>query len=225
MSAKINVLDIEIDNCTAKEAMKKAVEYLESEPVNMIEMVTVDALMQMDEMAEMRKEFDRFDLVLAGDRMILEVAEITERKWLQETENQVFLRMLLRYLHKTHKRIYLLVGSEEDGQRFYAYLERHYGGVQVVGMAKVSAQDRADDMLVNAINGGEIDCIISALPAPLQEEFIVQNKSLLNAGLWLGLGSEMLPVRRGGFGRGKLSQFLVKMIFKKEMEKKKKRGN
>ena len=37
MNAKINVLDIEIDNCTAKEAMKKAVEYLASEPVNTID--------------------------------------------------------------------------------------------------------------------------------------------------------------------------------------------
>ena len=85
MSAKINVLDIEIDNCTAKEAMKKAVEYLATEPVNMIEMVTVDAIMQLDEMTEMRKEFSQFDLVLAGDRMILEAAEVTDRKYLQET--------------------------------------------------------------------------------------------------------------------------------------------
>ncbi|QDW73392.1 WecB/TagA/CpsF family glycosyltransferase [Lachnospiraceae bacterium KGMB03038] len=223
MSAKINVLDIEIDNCTAKEAMKKAVEYLATEPANMIEMVTVDAIMQLDEMTEMRKEFSQFDLVLAGDRMILEAAEVTDRKYLQETENHVFLKMFLRYLHKNHKRIYLLVESEEDGQNFYDYLERHYGGVQIVGMAKVSAQNRADDMLVNAINGGEIDCVLSALAAPLQEEFIVRNRNLLNAGLWLGLGCEMLPVRRAGFGRGRISQFLVKMIFKKEMEKRKNR--
>ena len=224
MSAKINVLDIEIDNCTAKEAMNKAVEYLATEPVNMIEMVTVDAIMQLDEMTEMRKEFSQFDLVLAGDRMILEAAEVTDRKYLQETENHVFLKMFLRYLHKNHKRIYLLVESEEDGQNFYDYLERHYGGVQIVGMAKVSAQNRADDMLVNAINGGEIDCIISALASPLQEDFIVRNKTLLNAGLWLGLGGDLLPVHAGGLGRGRISQFFVKMLFKKETRKRR-RGN
>ena len=48
MNAKINVLDIEIDNCTAKEAMKKAVEYLASEPVNTIDLLTVDALMRQE---------------------------------------------------------------------------------------------------------------------------------------------------------------------------------
>ena len=69
----------------------------------------------------------------------------------------MFLRMFLRYLHKNHRRIYLLVESEEDGPELYDYLERAYGGIESVGMAKVSAQTRADDMLVNAINGGEVD--------------------------------------------------------------------
>ena len=53
MSDKIKVLDIDIDNCTAKEAMKETMEYLKSEPVSVIEMVTVDGLMQMDELPEL----------------------------------------------------------------------------------------------------------------------------------------------------------------------------
>ena len=136
------------------------------------------------------KIFDQLDLVLAGDGMILEAAGIESRKYLQETENQVFLRMFLRYLHKNHRRIYLLVESEEDGQELYDYLERAYGGIEIVGMAKVSAQNRADDMLVNAINGGEVDCVLSVLAPPLQEEFIIENRTLINAGLWMGLGAD-----------------------------------
>ena len=31
-------------------------------------------------------------------------------------------------------------------------------------------------MLVNAINGGEVDCIFAALSAPLQEDFIMKNR-------------------------------------------------
>ena len=45
MNGKINVLGIEIDNYTAKETMKKSIEYLTTEPVNMIEVATVDVLM------------------------------------------------------------------------------------------------------------------------------------------------------------------------------------
>lgn len=129
--------------------------------------------------------------------------------------------MFLRFLHKNHKRAYLLVESEEEGKALYDYLERYYGGIQVSGMAKVSATNRADDMLVNAINGAEIDCILSVLSSPLQEDFAVKNQSLLNARVLLGLGKELLPVCSQGIVGGRVTQFLLKRIFKKEMEKRK----
>lgn len=221
MSEKINVLDIEIDELTAKEAMKEAIEYMLSEPVSIIEMVTVDGLMQMGEVQNLKEEIRRFELVLAGDKTILEAAEVTERRYLQETENRTFLKMFLRYLHKNHKRVYLLVETEEEGEKFYNYLEHYYSGLQTVGLAKVSAQNRADDMLVNAINGGEVDCVLAALSVPLQEEFIVKNRGVLNTRIWLGLGKDILPVGRKGAGQKKITQFFMKHIFKKEIEKRK----
>ena len=48
-------------------------------------------------------------------------------------------------------------------------------------MAKVSAKNRADDMLINAINGEEVDCVLSALSSPLQEELISKNRNVMNA--------------------------------------------
>lgn len=221
MDRKIKVLDIDIDNCSAKEALKKTIEYMDSVPVNTVEMVTVDGLMQMDGAPELKGEMWKFDLVMAGDKTILEAAEVTEKKYLQEAEEQLFLKLFLRYLHKNHKRVYLLVESEEEGQAFFDYLQKYYNGVQVVGLAKVSAQNRADDMLVNAINGGEVDCIIAALLAPLQEDFIMKNRNLLDVRVWLGIGKSTLPVCRNSFMSGKLGQFLVKYIFKREIEKRK----
>lgn len=223
MDSKISVLDIDIDNCSAKEAMKKTMEYMGTEPVNIVEMATVGGLMQMDNMEQLKEDICRFDMILAGDKAILEAADITDRKYIQEIEGRVFLRMFMRYLHKNHKRIYLLVESEEEGQEFFDYLQRNYYGLQVVGLAKVSAQNRADDMLVNDINGGEVDCILAALASPLQEEFILKNRSLLDARLWLGLGKENLPVGRSSVVQGRIVQFFVKRIFKKEIEKSKRR--
>lgn len=221
MNDKISVLDIDIDNYTAKEAMKETVRYLESDPVNVVELVTVDGLMQMDEVPELKDDIRKFDLVLAGDKTILEAADITDRRTIQETEGHVFMKMFFRYIHKNHKRVYLLVESEEEGEHLYNYLEHSYSGSQIVGLAKVSAQNRADDMLVNAINGGEVDCVISILSSPLQEEFIAKNRGILNTRIWMGLGKGILPVGRPGFGQGRITQFFLKRIFKNEIEKRK----
>lgn len=221
MDSKMNVFDIEINKCPAKEAMKAAIGYLGSMPVSVIEMVTAEGLMRIKEAPDLKAGIGQFDLVLAGDKMILEAAEVTDRKYLQETEGKVFLKMFLRYLHKNHKRVYLLVGSEEEGQQFYDYLQRNYSGIQVAGLAKVSEEDRADDMLVNAINGGEADCVIAFLPAPFQQEFIIHNRSRLDAEVWLGVGKGILSVRRKSFGEGRIARFITKHILKKEVEKSK----
>lgn len=86
--------------------------------------------------------------------------------------------MFLRYLARKHKRVYLLVESEEEGQKMFGHFEEYYRGTQIVGMAKVSAKNRADDMLINAINGEEVDCVLSALSSPLQEELISKNRKV-----------------------------------------------
>lgn len=222
MSEKIEVLGIKIDNCTAKEAMQSAVEYMNMEAIHIIELATVDGLMQSEELDGMRSEIDDFHLILAGDKAILEAAGIEDHKRLQEVEKKVFLKLFFQYLHKNHKRIYLLGESEEECTSYYEYFAQHHKGAQIVGMAKISAADRADDMLVNAINGGEVDCVIASLSTPLQEDFIIRNKKLLNARLWLGIGKNHLPYEPEVSGFGRVGRFIIRHIFKKEIEKRKK---
>lgn len=221
MNRKISILDISIDNFTAKEAMKQFVDSIQSDPISVIEMVTVDSLMNMDEVSGLKEDVCDFDLVLAGDTMILESADITDKQWLRETRERLFLKMLLCYINKHHKRVYLLVESEEEGQEFLDYLECNYRGTQIGGMAKVSAENRADDMIVNAINGADIDCVVSAMSSPLQEDFITKNRSVLNANIWLGLGKEILPISKTGLVQNRFTQFIMKRLFQREMEKRK----
>ena len=150
MNEKINVLGVNIDSFTAKEAMKETIAFLESEPVSVIDVVSVDALMQMNDLPELKEKMNEFDMILPGEKLILEAAEEPELP--EEINMKLYLKMFMRYLHKNHKRLYLLVESEEEGQEAFRYLQKAYSGIQLVGLAKVSAEGRADDMLVNAIN-------------------------------------------------------------------------
>lgn len=219
MNEKINVLDVNIDSCTAKEAMKETIAFLESEPVSVIDVVSVDGLMQMSDLPELKEKMNEFDLILPGEKLILEAADGAELP--KEIDMRLYLKMFMRYLHKNHKRIYLLVESEEEGQEAFRYMQKAYSGIQLIGLAKVSAEGRADDMLVNAINGSEVDCIFSALSVPLQEDFIAKNRNLLDARVWIGVGKRMFPNRKAGLGHGKFAKYLLNHIFRREMEKNK----
>ena len=63
--------------------------------------------------------------------------------------------------------------------------------------------------------------MFASLPAPLEQEFIIWNRSRLDAEVWLGMGPGILSVRRRGFGEGRIARFVTKYILKKEVEKSK----
>lgn len=225
MDGKMNVLDVQLDDYTAKEAMKAVTEYMKTEAVNTIEIVTVDILVRVAEDAALKEDLEQIDMVIAGDEAILEAAGITERRRLQEAQGQVFFKMLLRFFHKNRSKVFLLADNEEELHELEEYLRETCGGVQVVGSAAVPEDESADDMIMNRINGAETeaDCVLAVLSSPKQEAFIKRCKAVLNARLWLGIGRGLDPVRRRAGWKERMSDFIEKKILKREIQKEKKK--
>ena len=225
MNNKINFLELEINNDTAKEAMQKVMDYMRTDPLNIVEFISSDSLLLSKDDEVLRDNIAQSDLVLTVEKSFLELAGVTDRRRLQEAENGLLLKMILHYFHKNRSRVFLLVESEEDRTRLKDYFEGYYSGIDIVGTEIVSKDSSMDDMILNCINGVEAECVISVLPSPLQEAFVVRNKILLNARLWLGLGKKMkLPLNKRE--KKPVRDFLIKLFLKREIEKEKqKRGN
>lgn len=219
MNETIRVLDVNIDNCSAKQAMKASVEYMGTAVTSVVELVTIEALLCAKDEPELKAAIEQSDLVLPGQKEILEAAGIAETRRIQETNAQTYLKMYLKYLHKNHCRIYLLVETEEELDGLTACLSACYRGIQIVGAAKVAPGSETDDMLVNAINGVEADSVIAILSPPVQEEFIARNRSLINARMWLGAGKLMEPIYKEESRRGRWRSFVDRLFFKREIEK------
>ena len=62
MNEKMNVLDVQLDNCTAKDAMKIIAEYMQTEELNTVDIVTVDTLMRATQLDEAWSHFAPPDL-------------------------------------------------------------------------------------------------------------------------------------------------------------------
>lgn len=222
---KMNVLDVQLDDYTAKEAMRTATEYMKTEPVNTIEIVTVDILMRVAEDTALKENLEQIDMVLAGDEAILEAVGNSEKKRLQEAHSQVFLKMLMRYFHKNQSKVFLLADTEQELTVLEEYMEKEYGVIEVIGTAVVPEDESADDLIMNSINGAETeaDCVISVLASPKQEAFISRCRPVLNARLWFGIGKGMMPVRKKAGVYKRISEFIEKKILKREIEKEKRK--
>lgn len=226
MDKKINVLDVEIDNNSAKETMRKVMTYMDKELISVIEMITSDVLVKCKENETLKYNIAQSDLVLAGEKDVLELAGITDRKKLQEADTHLFLKMLLHFFHKNQNKIFILTATEEERTNFKEYLHEFYNGIDIVGAECVPEDQSLDDMILNSINATEPECVISILPPAIQEAFVARNKILLNARIWLGLGKDVhLP--KGIKRKKPVHDFLIKYFLKREVEKEKlkKRGN
>lgn len=220
MNEKIQVLSLELDNLSAKDAMKRVVEYMGTEPVNIIEMVTMHTLGTFQQEEETEQIFRSFSLALAGDKGMLQASGITEERRLREVEELLFVKMVMRYLHKGSAKVFLLAETEADLEKLNAYVREDYANIQIVGTANMEEHAVSDDMLLNLVNGAEADCVLSALPSPTEEQFVSRNKLLINAHIWLGFGQLLGEMRKNKNLFRKVKDTVLRQILKQEMAKK-----
>lgn len=220
MNDRIQVLGLGINNLTAKDAMKCVVSYMGTEPVSVIEMVTMNTLAKFQQDETAGEIFEAFDIALASDKGILQAAGVKDERRLKEVDELLFIKMVMRFLHKNNTRVFLLAEDENDLQKLLTYMQEDYSNIQVIEKATMEEQGASDDMLLNLINGAEADCILSALPSPMEEQFIFRNKALVNASIWLGLGNLLDEMKKEKTGVQKIKEFVLRQILKKEMEKK-----
>ena len=218
MDKIVQVQNVAVHCCTAKEAMKKVVEYMKHAPIFVVELVTMQTLLKVWEQEELL-HLQEFDLMVAGNKEVLKAAGVTENRYLKETDDMLFFKMFLRYLHKNHKRVFVLTEESVFVETFCSFTQERYAGIQIVGTASMEEHGISDDMIINKVNGTETDCIIACLSTPLQEQFVIRNRSLLNARMWIGLGREMEEKLKGQGMKNKLKKFFLLQFLKKKMKK------
>lgn len=222
MEEKIEVLGVSMDCLSAKEAMLRAMKFMENDPVDTIEIVTMDSLMNNQENETWISQAKEFKMLLPGEAEILEAADIHDRTKLKETENRIFLKMFMKYLQKNQKRVYLLADTQEEIVRAEGAIRHYNRGIRLTGRACLNPDGSREEEVVNDINGTETDCVLSVLSSPYQESFISRYKPLLNTKLWFGCGSMLSKSYRDRKILQQIRHFFRKTMFRRQVEKQQK---
>lgn len=220
MNRKVKIFGIEIQVLSAKETMKRMIKYLETDMINTVEIVSLAMIMKEKDDEEWREEVEQFDLLIPVDQTLFESSEGLDRNLIKDIENKTFLRMFFRYLQKNKKTLFLLAESEESLLRMKNAVKGFGHGLQVAGEAVLTKESGLEENVINIINGIEPDCIISGLSVPYSEQFIVRNRALLNARVWIG-GVNSLGNKEKRKTFGKIREFITKKIFHYQVEKEK----
>lgn len=190
MSERINVLGIEINNYTAKEAMQRVVEYMKRDSLQVVARMTPKSIKHLMDEPEYVSQLEDYEIVLLESKELLQTAGIFDKQLIKEMEDQTFFRLFGRYLHKNQKKVFLLAETTLLLREMQSFIMTKFPKITVEGTVVMEEHTASEDMIVNAINMADADCIIAAVSSPTQERFVKKYRTALNAKIWMGFGVE-----------------------------------
>lgn len=203
MIKQIQLLGMTIPNYSLREELQLAQDALKDEKLQLFLTMSMQSLVRVSnsELPQLRECVEHADLVVVEDPEILSIAGIHSSQRIHEAEDHVFFTELLKRLQRGQRQVYLVASKNAALLKIKEILSDQYEKMHVVG--QYSIEDYPDDLdrMINEINGAAPDVILSVMPTPQQEEFLVANRSKLLAKLWYGLGENYsLLMEKKGFG-------------------------
>lgn len=225
MKKKIDVLGIPLDDCTAKEVIKKLNGWMKEEPLHLIRVLTAPSLVRFAQGVEQKERLESMDLVVAGDRTILDAAGIGWKSWMQGRDDCGMIQVMFHYFHKNNTRVFLLADTQEQTIHMENFFKEQYKNIQIVGKASVPGDDNSDDKIINQINGAEAECIIANIISDHQDAFVCRCRDILSASVWLGVSGTQEMFLGAGSWWHQMFRAIGKRILKKRVEIEKKKRN
>lgn len=216
MLKKIDILGIEVDNYTVREAMMQVENYLDNTVMNTIETIDMKMLELAGRDETVRACMEQLDLAVIGEKEILIAADVHSSQRISETINHDFFREFIKRIIRNHKRVFLLAETIAQEEQLEHFLVGKYEQIEVAGHCAIEEKSNDFESVVNEINSASADVIFSILPSPLQEQFLTENKSKLDAKIWYGLSSDYALRSR----ISRISQIAGRLIHKKKLQSK-----
>lgn len=203
MIKQIQILGMTFPNYSLRDELQLAQEALRSERLCMFLTMSMQSLMKVSSSgSEEEKSFvEQADLIVVEDPEILSVAGITSNQRIREASDHLFFAELMKRLQRGQQQIYLVASKNAALEKIKEILGERYEKLHIVGQYSIEEYPDDLDRMINEINSAAPDVILSVMPTPGQEEFLMKNRSKLLAKLWYGLGENYgLLLEKKGFG-------------------------
>lgn len=191
MIKKIEILGISIDNYTVKEAMLCVENFLNSTGMNTIASISMEMLVRAKHDEVLRECIQKLDLAIVNEKEILQAAKVVSAQRLKETAEKKFFKEFMKRIIRNGQTVYLFGSSRKQIEQLRRFLEENdCEKMKIIGSSVMEECKGDYDGLINDINIEAPDVILSVLPTPQQEYFLMENKAKINAQIWYGLGAD-----------------------------------
>ncbi|MDO4617479.1 MAG: WecB/TagA/CpsF family glycosyltransferase [Lachnospiraceae bacterium] len=216
MDDRINVLGIQIGHMTVNDAMQRTMEFLKTDSISTVGIITMNALLDAAQDPVQREYLEQLDLSIVGETEVLEAAGISSGQIYEQTEENEFIARLFWKLITGSYTFFLLGESNEETKALETYVKETYPDIRVCGAAsEMKDGEHSEDWIVNEINGSGADVILSGLNGSSQAAFLLENREKINGKIWLSLGGQIQIQNEAGLKNSWFGLLLKKNSFKR----------
>lgn len=223
MIKKIDILGMQLDDYTVREAIHRVEAFPDDNFLKSIENISMQMLMETEHDPVLKEVISSLDLAVIGEKEILEVAGAKTMQRMKETEGNDFFFEFMKRIERNRKRIFLLGETEEKTEKIKQQLLEEYPKLLLEGEYALENCVGNLEAVINDLNAANPDIVLSVLPAPKQEHFFWEHKDKISAKIWYGLGengtgkkSGMKKKFKSLLHRGRLKSSIEK--YEKKME-------
>lgn len=195
MIKKLEILGMELDNYTVREAMDQVESFLGTTVMNTVEAVSMEMLVKAQADDFLKECIEGLDLAIISDKEILKAAGETSPQRMRETVENAFLKEFMKRASWNGRTVYLLGDTGSQIEALQGFLHEGYNKIKIVGAYALADCTGDYDAVINEINIAEPDVILSVIATPGQECFLKENKEKFNAKIWYGLGTDYAAKR------------------------------
>ncbi len=216
MDDNIEVFGIHIDYKNVDTAMGCVEEFLQTDSLHTVGIVTMNALLAAAEDPVQREYLEHLDLGVVGETEVLEAAGIASGQIYEQTEQNEFIARLFWKLITANDTFFLLGETSGEIEALETYVRETYPDIRICGHAAAAdAEQKSADWIVNEINGSGADVIISGLQGSSQTVFLLENRNKINGKIWLSLGEQIHIQNEAGIKNSWFGTLLKKSSFKR----------
>lgn len=207
MIKKINVLGMELDNYTVREAILQVDTYMNSSMLNIIETVSMQRILYAADNPMVYGFLNKVDLAIIEDAAILQETGNYSAQLVREIRTHDFLQEILKRIVRSQKKVFLIAMTQKEIAEFTADLRERAPSIIVEKSYAIEECTGDMDAVVNEINAATPDVVLSAMTTPYEEEFLLSRKEKICGSVWFGMGE--CCFKKGGIH---LSKWIQKQI-------------
>lgn len=187
--SKINVLDVEFDNCTMDEAVTAALSAIDARTGGYVVTPNPEIVMMARADSDLAQAISHAQMVLPDGIGVIYGAKILGTPLQEKLPGIDFAQNLMEQLAQRRGSVFLLGAKPGVAELAGENLTQKYQGLHVVGTCDGYFQE--DAPIIEQINSVHPDLLLVCLGAPKQELWMERHAEDLNVGLMAGLGGSL----------------------------------